>query len=222
MWHKQRSALPSTRRLHQTNGETIDAENNNEPQRPNYFVGFPLPDFWVENALLGLPPGLRTFRGEDIHITVAFLGACSDEQAHAAWLATIGIDGDSPLADEHPFEVELGRIETFGNPAQPSSLSAVPVDADGPATTFLARHRDRIFHAAGRPPDARPPRPHSTIVRIPRKAPPELRAAAIAWAEQVPPLRIVVPINEIALFTWTDHREIQLYHIIARRPLDRA
>ncbi len=188
-------------------------------EAPNYFIGFPLSDGWVARAIEGIPPGLRTFRGEDIHITIAFLGACGEERALRAWYALAGDDG-APRGDLGPaFSLELGGVEPFGPPHAPSALSIVPQPLENPARDFLARHRDATLEAAGLRSEGRPPRPHATVARIPRGASDELRAAALRWAAQVPALGERVTIDEIALFTWTENRAEQLYRIIARRPL---
>lgn len=184
---------------------------------PNFFIGLPVSDGWVGRTVHGAPDGLRTFWGDDIHVTLAFLGPCGHQAAQAAWHALVG-DRDQPL-DEPVIRAELGPIEPFGPPAQPSSLSVVPVDPDGPMTALLARHRDRLRQAAGLNPEGRPPRPHVTVARIPRNAPPGLRQAAIDWASAQPPVGVTVVLGEVALYTWNEDRSQLLYHIVERRPM---
>ncbi len=187
--------------------------------KPNWFIGLPLTDEWVPRALAGVPDGLRTFRGEDIHMTVAFLGAVGDERAYDAWRS---MTRDEEGAQRHlgsPFEVILGRTLPFGQPSQPSSLSVVPTLEDGPAKVFITKHRNRLRLAAGIKPESRSVRPHATIVRIKRRAAPEERRAALDWAVSMPALGQVVTISEVALYTWTENRTEQLFRIVERTPL---
>ncbi len=185
-------------------------------QRPNWFIGFPVTDRWVPGAVAGLPPEIRTFRGEDMHITIAFLGPCGETSANAAWQALRNV---APAHLGAPFELPLGAVLPFGNPERPSSLSVVPTVADNPATTFLERHRNTLRAAAGLSLDHRPVRPHATIARLPRRGPQPLRERALAWAAERAPVNVTVQIDEIALYTWTDFRERQLFYIVDRAPL---
>lgn len=187
--------------------------------KPNWFIGIPLVDDWVPRALTGVPRGLRTFRGEDIHITIAFLGAVGSERATAAWDAMIHDSDGARRTLVAPFDVTLGRVLPFGQPSQPSSLSVVPQYEAGPCTEFITRHRNRLRIAAGISQETRTVRPHATIVRIKRRAVPAVRQAALDWAATVPPLNEIVTLREVALYTWTDDRREQLFRIVQRAPL---
>jgi 2'-5' RNA ligase len=187
--------------------------------RPNFFVGFPLTDSWVPRAIAGIPPGLRTFYGEDVHITIAFLGPCGDEAAWAAWQVFAGDHPAALFRNEPAIALELGAIEPFGPPSLPSALSVIPTDPHGPVTVFLARYRDAILAAAGLPAEQRLPRPHATIARFPRNAKPAQREAGLRWAAAAPPLLERVTVREVALYTWTEDRSQMLYRIVARRAL---
>ena len=183
--------------------------------RPNWFIGLPLIDDWVQTAIAGIPEGLRTFWGEDIHMTVAFLGAVSPEAAEAAWRAVADRDD---LGE--PWEFVLGKTLPFGDPKCPSSLSVVPTPETATRTTeFLRDHRNTARLAAGLKPENRTARPHATIARIKRRAPSELRSAALEWAASKPPLDVRVRVEEIALYTWTEDRSELLFRIVDRRPL---
>jgi 2'-5' RNA ligase len=193
-------------------------ETTDDAMKPNWFIGLPLRDHWVSTAVGGIPQGLRTFRGEDIHMTVAFLGAVDPEQARAAWLPF----SESSRRDLGPaWDLVLGRTLPFGDPKCPSSLSVVPTPETAAKTTeFIGLHRNPIRTAAGLKPEMRTVRPHATIARIKRRAPVPLRTAALAWAELRPPLDVRIQVSEIALFTWTEDRGRQLFRIMERRSLD--
>ena len=52
----------------------------------SYFVAFPVAaEPWLERALAGAPPGVRRLHPDDVHLTLAFLGAVTEERARAAW-----------------------------------------------------------------------------------------------------------------------------------------
>lgn len=187
--------------------------------RPNWFVGLPLDDGWVPRAITGIPPGLRTFDGEDLHVTVAFLGDVDADAAYRAWRTVIEHDDGTPRDLGPAFDLTLGGVLPFGPPAQPSALSVVPAEGDSACLDFIAAHRDRALRAAGCPSDRWPIRPHATIARIGRKATDEARAEALAWAAGVPPLGVTVQVSEVALYTWTDDRRKQLFRIVERRGL---
>lgn len=183
--------------------------------KPNWFIGLPLDDAWVEPTLAGIPDGLRTFHGEDIHMTVAFLGPAGADAANRAWDALVQ---DAPGRRDlgGPFDVALGRVLPFGDPKCPSSLSVVPAEDDDPSKRFIAAHRNRLREAAGLRAEQRAVRPHASIARIKRRAKAELRSAALAWAGSVPPVGVTVPVREVALYTWTEDRRTQLFRIVRR------
>ncbi len=187
--------------------------------RPNWFVGLPVDDAWVPRAIDGIPAGLRTFDGEDLHVTVAFLGDVDADAAYRGWRTVIEHDDGAPRDLGPAFDLTLGRVLPFGPPSKPSALSVVPAEGDEACLGFIAAHRDRALRAAGSPPDRHAIHPHATIARIPRKATDEARAEALAWAESVPPLGVTVRVSEVALYTWTDERRKQLYRIVERRGL---
>jgi 2'-5' RNA ligase len=152
-------------------------------------------------------------------MTIAFLGAVGEERAHNAWASMIHAEDGSPRALVAPFELTLGAVMPFGQPSQPSSLSVVPKDEHGPATQFITKHRNRLREAAGISLESRAVRPHATIVRIKRRAAPDVRESALSWAASVPSLDTVVTLSEVALYTWTDDRREQLFRIVERSPL---
>ena len=181
--------------------------------KPNWFIGLPLSDHWVAGALVGVPSELRTFKGEDIHVTIAFLGAVGEEGAGDAWsLVRRGADELGP-----PWRLTLGAILPFGDPKRPSSLSVVPTPATSAYTTsFIARYRNPLRVAAGLSEETRSVRPHATIARIKRRAPDALRARSLEWAAGVPALNVDVSVREVALYTWTEDRREQLFRIVER------
>lgn len=173
----------------------------------------------MADALDGVPSELRTFYGEDIHMTIAFLGAVGADRAADAWALIQRSEGR--LGE--PWTLTLGVVLPFGDPKRPSSLSVVPTPESATWTTeFIRKHRNRLRVAAGLAEETRGVRPHATIARIKRRAPDSLRAAALSWAARVPPLNVEVNVREVALYTWTDDRRDQLFRIVERVSLGEA
>jgi hypothetical protein len=48
--------------------------------QPNWFVGFPLKAGpWFTGLVADVPSGIRVLHPQDLHLTVAFLGACGQD-----------------------------------------------------------------------------------------------------------------------------------------------
>ena len=180
---------------------------------PNWFIALPVPcDGWLEPALESSPEFVRRFRPDDVHLTIAFLGACSESEAFRAWDAARAIRIE-------PFVAELTQLQPFGKRVSPSAFSATLGDGREIASTIIAKHREAILAAAALPPDSRPPRPHVTIARPPRRASKRQREEAKDWAASVR-LNARVNIDTIALYTWSELRPRRQFDIVDQRPLN--
>ena len=175
---------------------------------PNWFIGLPVPaEPWFSGLVT--PRDLRRFAPADLHLTVAFLGGCTPQQAHAAWACP---------TPGGPFTVQLAGIAPMGNPRRPSAL-AVLLDDPAEVAGHIGRWRQPMWRAAGARPDTRPPKPHCTVARPRRKATDAERAAAVRWARSVPPLGTRLHLDRIALYTWSDDRRASLFRIVDERVL---
>jgi 2'-5' RNA ligase len=161
----------------------------------NWFVGVVLPP-WTR-SLGPLPPGVRALHPDDLHLTVAFLGSCTEVAARAAWDALTWPTG--------PLDVVLGPCRAFGG-RYPSAL-AVTID-DPRLVDAIDAARGPCLDAAGLPPDDRPVRPHATFARIVRRATKAEARAARAWAEGLPTAGTPVRLDTLALFTWSPERSV--------------
>ena len=142
----------------------------------NWFIALPVSaGAWFE-ALPAPPDAVRPFHPDDLHATVAFLGAVGVSRARRAFDA---------LRDEAipAREITLGRIVPMGPPKRWSPLSAEVFDA-GEARPALADlltgPRDRGLAAAEGPAENRPMRPHVTVGRVRRRARGAERKAGLA------------------------------------------
>ena len=180
---------------------------------PNWFIGLPVSPPLGYNALFeGAPDGLRQFHPEDLHITVAFLGPVSPKAADEAWVAGLA-------AQSEPFSFSYGPLKPFGHRSRPSAWSFVPNEGRDAITAFMGRAREVMVAAAEARPDTRPPRPHITIARPPRRADASLHRAIHRWAEQVPPPPDTYRLDRLALFTWAENRKVRQFKIVYERPI---
>ena len=185
--------------------------------KPNWFIGLPVSaGSWFSAVIAGVPHGVRVFHPLDLHLTVAFLGACSPSAARRGWDA---LEGSAHEA----IEARLGGVRGMGNRRRPSAYSLTLAEGHGETAALsriLGQWRALIMPAAGAPEDPRPPLPHITVARPPRKADGAQRAAAQVWldGQTIPP--VTVKLDRVALYTWGDERGRRRFQIVAERPLD--
>lgn len=184
---------------------------------PNWFIALSVPartvdgDAWFPGRVGPVPPGVRRFVPEDLHLTVAFLGPVTPAQAEAAWgLARWG---------GGPVEASLGRVVPMGNPRRPSALSATVSEGREPLVALLRALTGPLLAAAGAPPERRDPLPHITLARPTRAATEAQRSAAIAWAGGIELGDVRVRLEELALYTWDEERRERMFRVVGRRAL---
>lgn len=176
---------------------------------PNWFVAFPI-DLALD--LGALPPRVRALSSADLHLTLAFLGGCSESAASAAWSVAERL----PLA---PAAVSLGRVELLGG-RTPSAVSALLTEGRQAVEEAIRSHREALLRAAGAPLDDRPPKAHVTIARIQRKASPIQRVHAAEWATRLE-LDGKCQLDRIALYTWSEARSpASQFRIVKTRLLE--
>ncbi len=192
----------------------------------NWFLALVVPEqAHLTELLVDLPAGLRPFCAADLHITVAFLGACGAERAWRAWQAI------APL--QHPaLAVVPGGWRAMGPAETPSAyaLTLAPDSAEeldqvhGSRLTrsLIERWRLPALAAADLPPERRAALPHITLARPRRRGMAAGQAEVDAWLQRAPRPRHGFVLDQIALYTWADDRPSQLFAIQAQRPLDQA
>lgn len=192
----------------------------------NWFLALVVPEqAHLAELLVDLPASLRPFCAADLHITVAFLGACGAERAWRAWQAI------APL--QHPaIAVVPGGWRAMGPAQNPSAyaLTLAPDSAEeldqahGSALTrsLIERWRVPALAAADLPPEPRTALPHITLARPRRRDAASEQAKVEAWLQRVPLPQHGFVVDQIALYTWADDRRNQLFTIQAQRPLDQA
>ncbi|MEX2575263.1 MAG: hypothetical protein WD382_01280 [Halofilum sp. (in: g-proteobacteria)] len=176
----------------------------------NWFIALPVDAGALPaGTLSGLPAGLQCLHPEDLHVTVAFLGALGEPRALSVWQEIAGLETDA-------FTVHSGARAALGNPRRPSAYG---LDLMGGKTfvAWLGHWRDRLHDAAGLERETRALRPHVTLARPPRRAGKVNRQCADAWLHQDPPESVALRLDRIALYSAAGraskrrYREVQTY-----------
>ncbi len=180
-------------------------------QAANWFIGLVVPEQagWIAVAE-GIPPGVRRFHPLDLHLTVAFLGACGPERAQAAWQA---------LAQQRhpPIPAEASRWLALGNPRRPSAFGLGLGRGHRSTAALMAAWGSMALAAADRPAEQRVPLPHITLARPGGDA---ARAAMQHWIAAAPIPSNAVLLEQLALFTWAADRTERLFQVVAKRQLE--
>jgi 2'-5' RNA ligase len=181
----------------------------------NWFVALP-----VERTRVAAPPaphGIRVFAPEDLHLTVAFLGACGEERARRAWDA---VDAELTARPQAPISFTWGAMYPMGSPHRYSALSLLLDRGREEAAALLSRLRPVACRGAAVVEDERPPLPHVTVARPKRTASAPARRAGLEWAGTVKTLPAEGVLQEIALYTWARDRAARLFRIVDVRALN--
>lgn len=104
--------------------------------------------------------GIRWTNGEQLHVTLQFLGETSEERAAVAISCAREIARASS-----PFTIELGGLGAFPSASRPSVLWSA-VKAGAPPLVALAEQLGARLRAEGFALDARKFHPHVTLARI--------------------------------------------------------
>lgn len=144
------------------------------------------------------PPGFRLFHPDDLHLTVAFLGAIEPARAHRAFEALEVVSGP---------DLRIEGLRPFGPPRHYSAL-ALTFAAAEPWIGRLTPRRAQALAAAELPVDPRPFLPHATLARPPRHAEAKDRALGLRWAEEVQATLVGLPATPLGLglYTWSEAR----------------
>lgn len=167
---------------------------------------------WFDPLLADAPASLRRFHPDDLHMTVAFLGACGSGRAKAAFATAEGHDASA-------FRIELDRLVPMGDPRRPSALSALVAEGHDEAVAIMDTLRPTMWRAAEAKPDGRPAKPHITVARPPRRAGASERRAAIEWAASKPPIGVTLTIDRLCLYTWSEDRRLRQFRVVDEVPL---
>jgi RNA 2',3'-cyclic 3'-phosphodiesterase len=183
--------------------------------RPNWFIAFPIDGAFVLE-LPTLPPNFRRFHPEDVHLTLAFLGAVGEDGAARAMAALDRCLRDTP---REPLTISLAEVVPMGGARLYTALSALVGEGRPVAERYLGELRDPLTEAANGRHDRRPPKPHVTVARPVRRATDSDRAAGLSWAQSITPNRAQYTLDRIALYTWSETRRERMFRIVDERHL---
>ncbi|MBK7399117.1 MAG: hypothetical protein IPJ34_23225 [Myxococcales bacterium] len=164
----------------------------------NWFVGFP---FVTTDPLPTPPDDFTRFHGDDLHVTLAFLGGCGEGAARAAWRATLEAVAAGLLVRRR---VTLGEVVPLGPTHRFSALSARLHDGRAQVEAAMTRTRDPICDAAGAARELRPALAHVTLARPARGASAERRDEGLAWAAALDLRAIGADLGEVSLYARAD------------------
>lgn len=172
---------------------------------PNWFIGLVAnPADWFPRRLGEVPPGIRLFSPDDLHLTVAFLGGCSESDARAAW----------SHAAEWPLPVTriaLGDVVPMGPASRYSALSALLLENRQAVQSAISEVRGDMWQAAAARPDRRPAKAHLTLARLNRGATPAQRDGALSWAASIDIRGLELYLDRLSLYTWRTDRSKGLF-----------
>jgi len=181
--------------------------------KPNWFVAAPIPAAdWLPDVLADLPASCRGFQPEDVHLTVAFLGAMDPDRREAVAAAM-----DRVAAA--PLHIRLGALLALPSPKRPSAFSFSVTQGAEAATGLIGDWRESLWAAAGARADTRPPLAHITVARPIRKFGPRGQREGMDWMRGVAPPDGLLIIDRLALYTWAEDRRLRQFQIVHQRPL---
>jgi 2'-5' RNA ligase len=168
---------------------------------PNWFIALPCPGAgWYGPLRAEMPPALRPFHPDDLHLTLAFLGGCGEASARAAWSVAVDLlDGWAPIA------TALGPIEPMGPARRGAAFAAIPTTGWTPLVATLHRVRADALDAAGARPDTRRPHPHVTVGRL-RRTDAAGQRDVLEWCASRGDREVQVGFDAVALYTWSPVR----------------
>lgn len=183
--------------------------------RANWFFGFPIDGRFLLQ-LPEPPAGFRRYHPDDVHLTLAFLGACGDEAAARAFARLEELLARDPLP---AVSISLGAVVGMGSRRAYSALSALLVRGRAEMEAEIGALRAPLIASAGGPPDTRPPKAHVTLARPRRSAGAGERRAGLEWATGLELGSIETVVDRVALYTWHEPRGERLFRRVAERRL---
>lgn len=180
-----------------------DGQRDDGARAANWFIALPVrAEAWW--ARVPDPPRrdeeslCARLHEDDLHLTIAFLGAVAEDAARRAWDAFAW-----PLG---PTRVTLGRVVAMGDEARPSAFSALLDEGRDAIEGAMGATRDSALELAGGRRELRAPKAHVTVARPRRRLRDDDLARAKAWADAIDLGRAALHLDRVALYTWARPR----------------
>jgi len=175
----------------------------------NWFVGFPaaIEDAAIDPILASAPPFLRPFQPADRHVTLAFLGRLPAMRVDAVRerLATLAVPS---------IEAQTAALTLLPSARRPTAVAFRIGRGGNLVAAAVVRHRPALLDAAGCPPDPRPPLPHLTIARPPRRPATHDLHALRRWIDAASFAPIPVRLGPPRLFGWSPDRPARQFVVV--------
>lgn len=176
----------------------------------NWFFAFPIDGEFLRE-LPELPPSFRLFHPADVHLTLAFLGACGEDGVERALSSLDEHLRSSPLG---PMNISLADVVPMGSPRRYTALSALIDEGREQVAECLVALGNPLIEAAGGRREERPPKPHVTIARPARHATNADRKAGLVWAARLRLQGHRATLDRIALYTGSEAGQKRRFRIV--------
>ncbi|MES0490019.1 MAG: hypothetical protein ABUK01_08515 [Leptospirales bacterium] len=168
--------------------------------KPNWFVAFSVsPDSWYEEVYKTVEEPMYKYHPEDLHSTVAFFGSLDEEGVER-------VKRVMDTFDEKSLLVTLGKLLFLPTLQKYSAVSYSVDEGNAVLQNYIQKYRDQFFIAAKQDVDSRPPLPHVTIVRPPKKTTVGENRKFSKSIQKLSTPRNKILINTLSLYTWSENR----------------
>lgn len=130
-----------------------------EQQISSCFLGYRVPTTpGLQTLLAALPESIQPVHEDDLHLTLAFFGAISEDRVEQLWQ-------QATAASPPPLDVGATSLEAYGHPQRPRTV-ALSLRPNSELLHWLHVHQGRLLKMAQRPTETREPRPHLSLGRL--------------------------------------------------------
>jgi 2'-5' RNA ligase len=174
----------------------------------NWFAAFKVESSqWYQDIAAKIPPEIKLFHPDDLHMTISFLGNYNDEKLEDVKKAI-----ESTFFK--PFNLYAHRFILL---PKESNFSAFCLEFDSSESGLylqIEKSRENIYKAAGITPDKKKFIPHVTMGRPPRSTSNSERKKIADFVNKLSNFDVKIYIKSSAIYTWSDNRKEKMFKII--------
>lgn len=176
--------------------------------RPNWFVGIPVEIPQLQLLLKDLPKTCRGFHPDDLHMTIAFLGALEPDRVEPVKACMASMKAT-------PTSVSLGAVRALPTVQRPSAFCLELEVGRNQVCQWIQAWRTPLQKIAQARLDTRDPLPHITIARPRRQAGETARRQGLAWLDTLQVPAVTMRVDRLVLYTWAERREQRLFRRVS-------